>query len=191
MQALDASNVLFDTSQLHADKVSEEATVYLGYLGSFVLHVARYILAPPLIVHTDPRLQSASMMQKRLVSEHAGTEYAHLSLSQLGSDKKKGPKKKSSYSGGSLLEFVQKSGAYLAQPISDEAPKDEDEGEEVLGWGSHGAGTGASLAARARAQRLADLTTWASLLPVSHLAPTLDVVVYVVRAQTKYKAIGE
>lgn len=203
-EVLDASNAFFDTSYLHADKISEQTTMYLGYLASFVLKTARFTLSPPMLLKVDPHAQHRVGGSLQLHSQAASAAPQSLSKSQAGASTPStqsipSPSKKRSgkpYKGEqTLLDFVSGSGKdlideswrYQEGAVGAAAASDSKQGFESTAV----ADVQGQLLAPAMQQRFdAEMRTWLSLLPLTAFAPKLDIVIYVVKAQKTYLPLG-
>ena len=182
-QVLDSSNILIDTSYLHADKISEQTTVYLGYLSSFILKSVRYNLSPPMMVSADPTL--ARRQRKSPAQAQAQAQQQILAQKSAAAEKNGIKKPRNSET---LLEFVKASGTDFIASYETEASIGGQNAAAALVQSEEPEELPPD---EARRRKDEELHTWLSLLPQAAFAPRLDIVVYVVRAQSEYEPLGK
>lgn len=85
-ETLDASNVMIDVSPLHAEAVSEEAVVYLGYLSAELLRLARVTISPSLAVTAREREDIRSIRSAVLASGQSSPRLVDAYNGELLSD---------------------------------------------------------------------------------------------------------
>jgi hypothetical protein len=162
-EALESSSVFSKGSQVHVGTVSEEAVVYLGYLTSFMLNVARHAITPPMHLIEYDKFEGIDQAHNQLHAEDSSFASVLQQVVDSG-------RPAAVYSGESLFQLAR---------TAESAWRDvQRKIESKCGSSGHAL------------MPVKDLMLWALTKPQIVIPTRLDVTIYVVVAQGSYRPLG-